>query len=63
MKEFLGLVYSLSLILSICFGIGMVFGMMMNGARNFDLAGPCLVGALFFGGIAWLALYFVGIMA
>jgi hypothetical protein len=61
MKDFLGFVYGLSLTLSICFGVGAVLGMMMNGARNFDLGGLCITLALAFGGIAWLALYFAGL--
>jgi hypothetical protein len=60
MKEILGGVYGVSLVLSIIFAVSTVLGMMMNGARDFDMAGACIVGALFFGGIAWLALYFAG---
>jgi hypothetical protein len=61
MKEILGGIYGVSIVIAIIFAVSAVLGMMMNGARDFDMAGLCIVGALFFGGIAWLALYFAGL--
>jgi hypothetical protein len=41
--------------------VGAVFGMAMNGARNYDMAGAGFIGAAFFGVLAWVALYFAGL--
>jgi hypothetical protein len=61
MKDVLGGIFGISMVIAIIFAVSGVLGMMMNGARNFDMGGACITGALFFGGVAWLALYFAGL--
>ena len=60
MREFLGLVYSVSILIAILSAVGTVMGMMMNGSRGNDLTGVGISLTIFFGLLAWAALYFAG---
>lgn len=60
MREFFGLVYALSILIAIVSAIGTVLGMLLNGARGNDLTGVGISLTIFFGLLAWAALYFAG---
>ena len=61
MKEVLGFVYSLAVLVAILCGGGAVIGMMMNGAGGDDKTGVLIAAAFACAGIAWIALYFAGL--
>jgi hypothetical protein len=60
MRDFLGFIYAISVVLAILFGVSVAIGRAMNGRGNFDLGGLCIVGLIFFGALAWLSLLLAG---